>query len=377
MNVLVIGGAGFIGSHTVDALIEGGYEVRIFDNLEPQVHGNSQFPPYLNPRAEFVLGDVRDRDALGRSLKDVDAVFYLAALVGVGQSMYEVRRYTEVNALGAANFLDILCNEKHSIKKAVVASSMSIYGEGKYACPKHGAVSPKIRPLEQLKMRDWELKCPVKINGVTCNLSLTPLSTDEDKPLFPTSIYAINKRDHEEMFLTAGQAYNIPTVALRYFNVYGPRQALSNPYTGVVAIFASRILNGKSPMIYEDGHQSRDFVHVSDIVQANLLAMERKEADYQVFNVGTGQPSTVLKIAEILAEVLGYEGKPEIEKRYRAGDIRHCYADVTRIQECLGYKSRVNLHDGLRAMVDWLRGQDATDHTGQAQRELAVRGLIQ
>jgi dTDP-L-rhamnose 4-epimerase len=370
MRVLVIGGAGFVGSHTVDALIERGYEVRVFDNLEPQVHGNSQRPAYLNPQAEFILGDVRDRDALRQALAGVEAVFYLAAVVGVGQSMYEIRRYVEVNSGGAANFLDILANEHHTVRKVVVASSMSVYGEGAYECDVCGPVYPQLRPESQLRRREWEMHCP------KCGAVARPVPTPEDKPLFPASIYAITKRDHEEMFLVVGRAYGIPIVALRYFNIYGPRQALSNPYTGVVAIFASRMLNNRPPIVYEDGLQSRDFVHVSDVVQANLLALEREEANYQVFNVGTGQPTTVLEVAAVLGEVLGYEGKPKIENRYRAGDIRHCYADISRIRKQMGYEPKVSLREGLIGMVDWLREQNAVDKVQEAQAMLVRRGLI-
>src|SRR5215831_9287859 len=236
MHVLVVGGAGFIGSHLVDALVARGDRVRVFDNLQPQVHGTHGQPStYLNTGAEFVHGDVRDCEALRKAIQGVEAIFYQAAAVGVGQSMYEVRRYVEVNTLGAANLLDILVNEQHAIQKVVVASSMSIYGEGKYHCTTHGVVYPQLRSSAQFAAGSCEPRCPTE----ECNIPVTPLPTDEDKPLHPTSIYAITKRDHEEMFLCIGRAYGIPTVALRYFNVYGPRQALSNPYTGVAAIFSA------------------------------------------------------------------------------------------------------------------------------------------
>jgi dTDP-L-rhamnose 4-epimerase len=378
MRILVIGGVGFIGSHTVDALVERGYEVRVLDNLDSQVHADGKPPAYMNPHAEYITGDVRDPEALRRSLKASDAVFYLAAAVGVGQSMYEIRRYVETNVLGAANFLELLAKEPHSLRKLIVASSMSIYGEGKYICPLHGTVFPTIRSVAQLNERAWEMRCPEESDGKNCTATLSPVATPESKPLNPTSIYAINKRDHEEMFLTIGRAYHIPTVALRYFNVYGRRQALSNPYTGAVAIFASRLLNGHQPMIYEDGEQSRDFIHVSDIVRANLLALEKEEANFQALNVGTGNPTTVSTVASSLADALGVERAPLVVNRYRAGDIRHCFADINSIRTKLCFEPRVRLVDGIADLMDWLKSQSgARDPVNRAHLELEERGLIQ
>ncbi len=371
-GVLVTGGAGFIGSYLVDALLERGYEVRVFDSLEPQVHGEVERPPhYLNPEAEFVKGDVRDREALRKALVGVEIILHHAAAVGVGQSMYEIRRYTEANVLGSANLLDILANEKHEVERLIVASSMSIYGEGKYLCPKCGVVYPKLRSDEQLMERQWEMRCP------HCGEEASPLPTDEDKPLFPSSIYAITKRDQEEMFLCFGRAYGIPTVAFRYFNVYGPRQALSNPYTGVAAIFSARIMNGRPPVIYEDGLQSRDFIHVRDIVQANLLAMEDEEADYQVLNVGTGRSLTVLEMARILIEKLGGEGlEPQIAGKYRRGDIRHCYADITKIRRKLGFSPQVDFEEGISDLISWVREEEAVDRFAKVEEELASKSLV-
>ena len=373
MTVLVIGGAGFIGSHLVDALIARGYKVRVLDNLEPQVHGESDAPPdYFNEEAEFLCGDVRDLDCLRRAVQDVEVIYFQAAAVGVGQSMYQIRRYVEVNSVGAANLLDVLVNDRHKVQKVIVASSMSIYGEGKYQCPEHGEVYPKIRPIEQLVVQDWEPRCPIK----GCGMPLVPLPTDEDKPLNPTSIYAITKRDQEEMFLCVGRAYGIPVVALRYFNVYGSRQALSNPYTGVVAIFSARILNGRPPIIYEDGRQSRDFVHVSDVVQANLLAMEHDEANWEAINVGTGRPITVLEVAHLLSEHLGFNHSPEITQKYRVGDIRHCFADITKARELLGYEPKVSFAEGVKEVVTWVSQQTAKDRVEEAQGQLLRRNLI-
>jgi len=262
MRILVTGGAGFIGSHLVDALVEKGHDVVIYDSLEPQVHQKNKIPDYLNKRAEFVKSDVRDKNKLKEVVRNVDIVCHQAAMVGVGQSMYQIESYMDVNTLGTAKLLDILVNEEHSVKKLVVASSMSVYGEGKYTCEECGVGYPKLRPKEQLSAKEWEMKCP------NCGKEVKAVPTDEDKPLHPTSIYAISKRDQEEMSLVTGRAYGIPTVALRYFNVYGPRQSLSNPYTGVCAIFSSRIKNNSDPIIFEDGWQSRDFTSVYDIVQA-------------------------------------------------------------------------------------------------------------
>jgi dTDP-L-rhamnose 4-epimerase len=397
MKILVTGGAGFIGSHLVDALIADGHDVRVYDTLVPQVHGGLRIadrrsqiadrksPAQLNPKAEFVYGNMRDANALRDALPGIEVVFHQAAEVGVGQSMYEITRYVDANTGGTAVLLELLANEPHTVQKLIVASSMSIYGEGAYECPVHGPVSPQLRPTGQLAARDWEVRCPVTndpipntqypIPNTPCNLPLKPIPTPEDKPLFPTSIYAISKMDQELMCLTIGRAYDIPTVALRYFNVYGPRQALSNPYTGVAAIFSSRLLNHNPPLIFEDGCQSRDFVHVSDIVRANRLALERDEANYGVFNVGTGRPTTVLDVAHTLANGLGVEIEPTIVGQFRAGDIRHCYADITRIRETLGFESQVRFEDGMHDLVDWVREQEGVDLVEQARVELEKRGL--
>jgi dTDP-L-rhamnose 4-epimerase len=298
----------------------------------------------------------------------VDVIFHQAAVVGVGQSMYEIERYVDANTRGTAVLLDILANGKHRVRKLIVASSMSIYGEGKYHCAQHGEVYPRLRSDEQLAARDWEMHCPI------CGGPAEPLPTDEEKLSYPTSIYAITKKDQEEMCLAVGRAYGIPTVALRYFNVYGPRQALSNPYTGVAAIFSSRLLNGQAPVIFEDGLQSRDFVHVSDIVQANLLAMECQEMDYAAFNVGTGRSLTILAVAEALSQHLGSQYPPEIVHKFRSGDIRHCFADVGCLQR-VGYQPRVRFEAGVAELVDWVRLQGATDQFERARQELVMRGL--
>ena len=368
MKVLVTGGAGFVGSHLVDGLLAAGHEVRVLDALAAQVHGGAERPADLARDAELVVGDVRDRAAVARALDGVEAVFHQAAAVGIGQSMYEIERYVSANSVGTAVLLEEIAARRDRVRKLVVASSMSLYGEGAYRAPDGSVVAPPLRTEGDLAARRFEL---FGAGG----RQLAPIPTPEDKPLQPTSIYAITKRDHEEMFLAVGQAYGIPVVALRYFNVYGPRQALSNPYTGVVAIFSSRLLNKKRPLVYEDGLQTRDFVHVSDIVQANLLALDSDAANGRVYNVGTGQATSVLQVAETLGELLDFAEAPDVTAQYRAGDIRHCVADIARIRQELGYRPRVAFADGLRELLAWLRTQSPEDAVEAATRELAARGL--
>jgi dTDP-L-rhamnose 4-epimerase len=369
LNILVTGGAGFIGSHLVDALVERGHRVRILDNLIPQVHTTGR-PDHINPDAELLRGDVCDKTLLNRALEGVDTVYHQAAEVGVGQSMYEIERYVRTNDLGTASLLESLSERRAGLRKLVVASSMSIYGEGAYGCASCGPVHPPIRTSEQLLRRNWEVECP------RCRSTLTPTPTAEDKPLFPTSVYAITKQDQEQLCLVVGRAYQVPTVALRYFNVYGPRQALSNPYTGVCAIFSSRLLNDQQPVVFEDGQQTRDLVHVSDIVQANLLALETSGADYQAINIGTGRATSINQIARLLAEGLGKTIEPEIVGKYREGDIRHCVADISRARRLLGYEPRVALEEGIPELLEWVRNQSATDEVARATAELESRRLV-
>lgn len=368
-KILVTGGAGFIGSHLVDALIARGHFVRVLDLLVSQVHGEGE-PKYLNPKAEFIYGDVCDTEVLSRALNGVEVIFHYAAEVGVGQSMYEIERYVRANTLGTAVLLDALASRRDRIRKLVVASSMSIYGEGEYRCKECGRVAPNLRPTAQLLERRWEINCP------GCGATVSPVPTTEDKPLFPSSVYAITKQDQEQLCIVAGRAYGIPTVALRYFNVYGPRQALSNPYTGACAIFSSRLLNNQRPLIFEDGEQTRDFIHVSDIVQANLLALETDRADYQAINIGTGTATSVRRVAELLSHGLGKDIEPEIVSRYREGDIRHCVADISRARALLGYEPKVALDEGIPELLEWVSRQDATDKVERATAELEQRRLV-
>lgn len=367
MRTLVTGGAGFIGTHLVRELVRRGDQVVVLDSLEEQVHGD--VATELPPSVELIVADVGNRVAADRALDGADRVVHLAAAVGVGQSMYEIARYVERNTMQTAIFLERLVAQRPLPKRLVVASSMSIYGEGEYECPEHGRIAPAPRSEEQLLVRQWELVCP------TCRGELAPVGTSETKPLIPTSVYAITKRDHEELCLVTGAAYGIPAVALRFFNAYGPGQALSNPYTGVAAIFASRLLNGRPPIIFEDGKQSRDFIHVSDIVRGILLALEAERATGHAINLGTGRPSTVLQIAQALSAGLETEIEPIRNGQYRTGDIRHCVADPQRARELLGFDAATTLEDGMGDLLGWLADQEATDHVDDATRELSARGL--
>jgi len=345
--------------------------VRVLDVLDAQVHGEAATLAHSED-VEMIRGDILDEAVLHRALEGIEVVFHQAASVGVGQSMYEPASYTRVNSLGTAGLMGAITSNGAKVEKVVVASSMSLYGEGKYACQKCGPLSPPTRREERLSKAYWEPDCP------HCGAELTPLPTDEETPPLPTSVYAITKRCQEETVLVMGRAYGIPSVALRYFNVYGPGQSLSNPYTGVAAIFASRILNGARPILFEDGGQSRDFTHVSDIVQANLLAMEKSEGDYRVFNVGTGIATPLMSLTRGLLHKLRPQGdvEPQIPGSFRQGDIRHCYADISRIRRDLGYEPRVSLEEGFDDLADWARTQRPVDRTEQAFGELRSRGLV-
>jgi dTDP-L-rhamnose 4-epimerase len=366
-TVVITGGAGFIGSHLADHLLERGYAVRALDSLSPQVHGpTGARPPYLQPDVELVVGDVRDAQAVRRVLSGASAAVHLAARVGVGQSMYEVEHYTSVNNLGTATLLQALI--ERPIERLVVASSMSVYGEGLYRDGAGRALSAVERSLAQLRARDWE---PTGPDGER----LAPLPTPEWKPPSLQSVYALSKHDQERLCLMVGRAYGIPTVALRFFNVYGTRQALSNPYTGVLAIFAARYLNEHPPIVNEDGLQRRDFVSVHDVARACRLALEVPGAAGQVLNVGSGTSFTIREIAERLAVALGKDLAPEISGRCRMGDIRHCFADISEARRILGYEPAVELDDGLAALGAWLEGQVANDRIQEAAAELAAMGL--
>jgi dTDP-L-rhamnose 4-epimerase len=365
-RVLITGGAGFIGSHVADHLLAVGYQVRALDSLVEQVHGSGKRPDYLNTEVELQVGDVRDPTAVNRALDGVDYVVHFAARVGVGQSMYEIAEYTSVNGTGTAVLLEAMLDRP--VAKLLVASSMSVYGEGRYVS--RGREMPAVeRDAAQLERGHWDPRGP---RGER----LEPVPTPERKRVSLSSIYALNKYEQERSTLLFGQAYDVPAVALRFFNVYGPNQALSNPYTGVLAIFASRLLNDKPPMIFEDGEQRRDFVSVKDVAAACVLALERPGLAGEVFNVGSGASFTVNEIARRLARLLDKEHiEPEVTGEYRVGDIRHCFADITKARDLLGFTPQVDIEDGLGELAQWLEGQQADDRVEQARRELRSRGL--
>lgn len=371
-QILITGGAGFVGSHLADELLKHGYRVRALDNLAPQVHGeDGARPDYLHPEVELLRGDVRDPEAVRRALENVDGVFHLAAAVGVGQSMYEIAGYTSINNMGAAVLMEALV--KRPVEKLVVASSMSLYGEGLYQALDGTLVPGTERPLSQLKNHDWEVR---DADGDI----LKPLPTPETKPPALASIYALSKFDQERMCLLIGRAYGISTVALRFFNIFGTRQALSNPYTGVLAIFGARFLNDAPPLVNEDGHQRRDFVSVYDVARACRLALEvpdeKLAATQRVFNIGSGQSVSVLEVAERMARALNKaEIAPQVTGKYRVGDIRHCFADIDLARQTFGFAPQVSLEDGLIELAEWLPHQVAVDRVGQAGQELAARGL--
>jgi dTDP-L-rhamnose 4-epimerase len=376
-KVLVTGAAGFVGSHTIDLLLErGDYDVVALDSLDPQVHGEGQTTPkhlagHLAKKAiRFIHGDVRDRAVMAPLIAQADAILHLAAAVGVGQSMYQPHHYSDVNVGGTAMLMDILANQPHHVTKIVVASSMSIYGEGAYQCGACGTVYPIERSDAQLAARNWDHPCP------GCSGVVAPRPTPEAKPLACTSVYAITKKVQEEMLVCFGKAYRIPVVALRYFNIYGPRQSLNNPYTGVAAIFLSRLMNRAAPLVFEDGKQSRDFIHVRDIARANVAALESPQAGQHVYNVGTGQPTTVLDVARLLNQGMGLDLGAQVASQFRAGDIRHCYSDASKIERELDFRVETSREAGFRDLIEWSRAQTATDLVEKATRELRERRLV-
>ena len=366
-RVLITGGAGFIGSHLARHLLAQGHEVRALDSLDPQVHPEPVRPPYLDEEVELIEGDVRDAARVAEALAGVDAVAHLAARVGVGQSMYETADYCSVNTVGTGVLLEALM--AHPVRRMIVASSMSIYGEGLYRDAAGEVAEAAERDRRRLERDEWE---PVARDG----RALIPAPTPETKKPSLSSIYALNKYDQERMCLLFGSSYGVSTTALRFFNVYGPDQALSNPYSGVLAIFGGRLLNGRAPMIFEDGEQRRDFVSVHDIARGCALALESDAAAGHAINVGSGRSATVREVAERLARVTGrFEVEPEVTGEYRVGDIRHCFADIGLARELLGYEPRVGIDDGMAELAGWLEGQTAEDRVDSANGELAARGL--
>lgn len=373
MKILVTGGAGFIGSHLVKNLLANGHTVTVLDNLDPQVHGNlSGWPPSLPKSVRFLKGDVTELSDLKTALEGQEAVAHLAATVGVGQSMYEVSYYTHACVTGTARLYEAIIKNKFPIKRIVVASSMSAYGEGLYQCP---ACKDKMRGWRrseaQMSAGQWNLECP------KCKKAMAPVATPETEPFKVESVYALAKRDTEELALILGRAHGIASNALRFFNVYGPGQSLSNPYTGVLAIFMSRVVNNNPPVVYEDGAQSRDFVHVSDVAEAIRQTLESTLA-YEVMNVGSGEGISIKRIAELAIETAGKAAalKPEIKANWRPGDTRHCFADISKIQKMLPWKPKMSLSDGLKDLFGWSQGVTADDKFEQATKELSQYGLL-
>jgi dTDP-L-rhamnose 4-epimerase len=360
-RVLITGGAGFIGSHLADGLLEAGYSVRALDSLVDQVHEGDR-PDYLHAEVELLRGDVRDREALDRALDGVGIVVHLAARVGVGQSMYEIAEYAAANTAGTAVLLEALLDRE--VSRLVVASSMSVYGEGLYVGPDGEPVVDAARTRAQLERGEWEP-----------GDGLRAVPTPEWKRPSLASVYALTKYDQERLCLIWGESYGVPTTALRLFNVYGPRQALSNPYTGVLAIFASRLLNGQPPLVFEDGEQRRDFVSVYDVARAIRLALESRDAAGGVLNIGSGRSVTVKEIADLLASALSVDIGPVLTGKARAGDIRHCFADVSLARDQLGFEAQLGLEDGIAELVEWLAGRQPDDRVEQARAELDRRGL--
>jgi dTDP-L-rhamnose 4-epimerase len=370
MRALVTGGAGFIGSHLTDLLLARGHTVRVLDDLLPQAHPSGR-ADNVSKDAELVVGDVRDRACVDKALVGVDTVFHLAGMVGNGQSMFDLVRYTDVNVKGTANLLEALLARRADIRRLVTASSMVVYGDGAYVCSACSAECRGLRPRARLEARQWEPICP------RCGAEVAPVATTEGHALAPNSTYGITKRDQEELTLVLGRAHGLPSIALRYLNTYGSRQALSNPYTGVAAIMAMRLRLGKPPTVFEDGGQLRDPTHVSDVALATLRAAEvGDDALYAAYNVGAGRPLTIADMARAIARALGSEVVPAVTGEFREGDIRHCFADVSRAERVLGWRARVAFADGAKELAEWVSQQSPHDNTERANAELRRAGLL-
>lgn len=370
MKVLITGGGGFIGSHTADALLSRGYAVRVLDCLDPQIHGpGCRRPAYLDPQVELQIGDVRNRADVKKALDGVEAVYHFAAQTGVGQSMYAIHSYSDHIINGTAMLLDVLANTRHAVRRIVLSSSRAVYGEGAYRCAACGVVHPVLRTREQLERQQWEILCP------GCGRELAAIPTPEDKPQRPISVYALAKQVQEQLLTMFSRTYGVPVVILRYFNVYGTRQAINNPYTGIGAIFTNRALAGQDISIYEDGLPGRDFVNVRDVVQANLLALENVRAAGGIFNVGTGECLTVLDLAELIRKTLSSSVELKFTGQFRLGDIRDCYADLGHSREILGYAPKIAFEEGVNELIAWARGEKIEDHFAKAEEALKKRGL--
>ena len=365
-RALVTGGAGLIGSHLADLLIEEGWRVRVLDNIEPNTHKRGK-PAWINKQADFKQGDLCDRETITQALRDIDVVFHQAAYGGY---MPEIAKYVHVNSLGTAQMLEVIREKNLPIEKVIVASSQAVYSEGAGSCPKHGLVFPNVRPVEQLKRGDWSVRCPI------CNEPTTSVPTPENAPVGGETVYGLTKVDQEKLVLLCGKQMGIPTVALRYSCTYGPRQSIFNPYTGVIAIFCTRLLNDLPPVLYEDGEQTRDFSFVEDIARANLLAANTDTLDGLPVNVGSGKGVSVREIAERIGDALGIKIEPEINGEFRPGEMRHLTSATDRIC-AIGYEPKVELEQGIGCYLDWIRSQsDVRDYFSEAAEILRCKGIV-
>lgn len=365
-RALVTGGAGLIGSHLTDLLVREGWSVRILDNLESNTHKRGQ-PAWLNPRAEFLQGDLRERATIEQALQDIDVIFHQAAYGGY---MPEIAKYVSVNSLGTAQMLEIIREKSLPIQKIIVASSQAVYSEGAGNCPKHGLVFPGVRPVEQLRRGDWQVYCPI------CGELTRSVPTPENAPVGGETVYGLTKVDQEKLVLLWGKQVGIPTVALRYSCTYGPRQSIFNPYTGVIAIFCTRLLNNLRPVFFEDGEQTRDMSFVEDIARANLLAVQTDKLDGLPVNVGSGSGTTIREIAEQISDAFDVHLAPEINGEFRPGEMRHLTSDTQRIRAA-GFQPRVDLAEGIGRYLDWIRAQsDVKDYFSEAAQILRTKGIV-
>ena len=365
-RALVTGGAGLIGSHLSDLLLKHGYKVRILDNLEPNTHRNGR-PAWIPSEAEFLRADIRDRGAVRSALEDVSVVFHQAAYGGY---MPEMAKYVEVNSFGTAQMLEVIRDENLPVEKVVVASSQAVYREGAADCPKHGLVFPQTRPTSQLASGDYAVRCPA------CGRPSSTVPTPEEAPVGGETVYAITKSDQERLVLTWGRQTGVPTVALRYSCTYGPRQSVFNPYTGVIAIFATRLLNGQPPVLYEDGEQTRDLCFVGDVARANLLAARSDALDGLPVNVGSGRATTIRKVAEMVSEALAVRMEPVARGEFRPGEMRHLTSDISRIRK-VGYEPEVGLQEGIGWYIEWIKGQgDVRDYFAEAEKVLREKRIV-
>ncbi|MGY8987251.1 MAG: SDR family NAD(P)-dependent oxidoreductase [Flavobacteriales bacterium] len=372
-NILITGGAGFIGSRLCEKLYNKGYNITVLDNLSEQIHGTTESSLFkkIKGKCTFIKGDVRNKEDWKTSIKGQEIIVHFAAETGTSQSMYEVEKYNDVNIMGTAHLLEILVNTKHSVKKMIVASSRAIYGEGKYNCKIHGDQYPLQRNETDMEKGQFNPKCDI------CNSELNLVATDENSKIHPSSIYGINKQQQEQMVMLLGDSLGIPAVAFRYQNVFGPGQSLSNPYTGILSIFSTRLLNGNNLDVYEDGLESRDFVYIEDVVDATILGIEKEQANGEVFNIGSGIATTVKEVAESLKKFYNSDITISISGKYRLGDIRHNYADLNKAKNLLGFTPKYNFQKGISEFVNWVKTQEVMeDKYEKSVQELKDKGLM-